>query len=99
MSDSGATNSARIRSSVVKCVRDPTPVTVELVTRSSEDEMTIAANDDDARVVIMNESCTQSFSGKLGVKEDGTVFVTDPTETSNDASCKYIYLHIDDIYI
>ena len=88
-------------SGTAKWVRDPRPITVKISEQLSQDEeitfrneSCIVERDGKRRVDKYQKQEEQIFiheerviSGKLCVKRDGSVFVTNPGDP-NDASCK-----------
>ena len=76
-------------------MRAPKPVTVELAERLSDTTMIINESysktyrHNEAESLIIYNQLRYSISGKLCVKDDGSVYVRNPGEL-NDASCKYI---------
>ena len=95
-------------SSVNVWVRNPTPVTVQVTDRFDEQATIInegycegceAYRHTKDEVLVIHSSQKYSISGKLCVKNDGSVYVTNPGELQ-DGSCKsLIYtciLHVRD---
>ena len=79
-------------------IRSSTSVALEIAARAEGtsgteslivNESYIRSGSEEEAQFIVRQECFSCISGKLCVKNDGSVYVINPKDSPNDVSCKY----------